>query len=110
LSEALVVTGFPTISRKNTISRGISGIFGFTRAAYGATVRRQSTWLTVACGRFDGFWEEGLNPWDVAAGLLLIEEAGGQVSYYNGEKFSIYAPPDRRLERLASRRMLRILR
>ena len=47
----------------------------------------------VACGRFDGFWEEGLNPWDVAAGYLLIEEAGGQVTYYNGEKFNIYAPP-----------------
>jgi len=47
----------------------------------------------VACGRFDGFWEEGLNPWDVAAGVLLIEEAGGRVSYYDDSPFSIYAPP-----------------
>ncbi|MBP9665381.1 MAG: histidinol phosphatase, partial [Pyrinomonadaceae bacterium] len=47
----------------------------------------------VACGRFDGFWEEGLNPWDVAAGVLLIEEAGGQISYYDGSRHSIYQPP-----------------
>ena len=47
----------------------------------------------VACGRFDGFWEEGLNPWDVAAGLLLIEEAGGQVGRYDSSTFSIYSPP-----------------
>ena len=47
----------------------------------------------VAAGRMDGFWELGLNPWDMAAGVLLIEEAGGQVSYYDGSKFSIYAPP-----------------
>ena len=47
----------------------------------------------VACGRFDGFWEEGLNPWDVAAGNLLIEEAGGAVTDYDGSQFSIYKPP-----------------
>jgi myo-inositol-1(or 4)-monophosphatase len=47
----------------------------------------------VACGRFDGFWEEGLNPWDMAAGVLLIEEAGGQVSGYDNSKFNIYHPP-----------------
>ncbi len=47
----------------------------------------------VACGRFDGFWEEGLHAWDVAAGLLLIEEAGGRVSYYDDSPFSIYAAP-----------------
>src|SRR5262249_39994220 len=47
----------------------------------------------VACGRFDGFWEEGLNAWDDAAGTLMIEEAGGQVSYYDGSKISVYTPP-----------------
>ena len=47
----------------------------------------------VACGRFDGFWEEGLNPWDMAAGRLLIEEAGGWVTDYSGDPFSIYRPP-----------------
>ena len=47
----------------------------------------------VACGRFDGFWEEGLIAWDMAAGVLLIKEAGGQISDYKNGKFSIYQPP-----------------
>ncbi len=38
----------------------------------------------VACGRFDGYWEKSLNPWDVSAGLLLVEEAGGRISDYAG--------------------------
>jgi myo-inositol-1(or 4)-monophosphatase len=38
----------------------------------------------VACGRYDGFWERGLSPWDVAAGYLLVEEAGGKVTNYQG--------------------------
>jgi len=38
----------------------------------------------VAAGRFDGFWEEGLAPWDVAAGILLVREAGGFVSDFRG--------------------------
>jgi len=41
----------------------------------------------VASGRFDGFWEVRLNPWDVSAGALLIEEAGGQVSNLSGGPF-----------------------
>ena len=38
----------------------------------------------VAAGRFDAFWEVGLNPWDMAAGKLLVEEAGGRVSHWDG--------------------------
>lgn len=44
----------------------------------------------VACGRYDGFWELNLFPWDVAAGTLMIREAGGRVSNYSGKKFSVY--------------------
>lgn len=44
----------------------------------------------VACGRFDGFWEIALCPWDTAAGILIIEEANGKVSDFEGNKFSIY--------------------
>jgi myo-inositol-1(or 4)-monophosphatase len=43
----------------------------------------------VACGRFDGFWEFNLNPWDTAAGVLLIEEAGGTVTRFDGSPFRI---------------------
>jgi myo-inositol-1(or 4)-monophosphatase len=63
----------------------------------------------VACGRFDGFWEEGLNPWDVAAGKLLIEEAGGRVSYYDNSDFSIYKPPICASNGIIHNEMLRIL-
>jgi myo-inositol-1(or 4)-monophosphatase len=51
----------------------------------------------VACGRFDGFWEFNLNPWDTAAGVMIIEEAGGRVSDYQGR----YYPTDGR-ETMAS--------
>jgi len=46
--------------------------------------RRRSTSLTSRLGRYDGFWEFGLSPWDIAAGLLLIREAGGYVSDLTG--------------------------
>ncbi len=43
----------------------------------------------VACGRLDGFWEFNLNPWDTSAGYLLIEEAGGTVTHFDGGKFTL---------------------
>jgi myo-inositol-1(or 4)-monophosphatase len=93
LSEALVVTGFPYDAReRDNFARHFND---FTLKSRG--IRRDGSaaidMAYVACGRFDGFWEEGLHPWDVAAGVLLIEEAGGRVSYYDDSKFSIYTPP-----------------
>jgi myo-inositol-1(or 4)-monophosphatase len=46
----------------------------------------------IACGRFDGFWELGLSPWDVAAGVLLIREAGGKVLDFEGKPYPISSP------------------
>jgi myo-inositol-1(or 4)-monophosphatase len=43
----------------------------------------------VACGRLDGFWEFNLNPWDTSAGVLMVEEAGGTVSHFDGGKFTL---------------------
>jgi myo-inositol-1(or 4)-monophosphatase len=54
----------------------------------------------ISCGRADGFWEFRLNPWDVAAGMLLVEEAGGQITDFNGQKWD--APKSFGLETLAS--------
>lgn len=94
LKESLLVTGFPyDISiRESNFLNNFSEMLLKSRA-----VRRDGSAAIdlayVACGRFDGFWEEGLNPWDVAAGVLLVKEAGGQVSYYDGSEFSIYKPP-----------------
>ena len=44
----------------------------------------------VACGRFDGFWEWSLRPWDTAAGSLIVREAGGTVSDFRGGAFDLY--------------------
>ena len=44
----------------------------------------------VACGIFDGYWELELYPWDTAAGIVILEEAGGKVSKFDGSEFSIF--------------------
>jgi len=44
----------------------------------------------VACGRFEGFWEFNLNPWDTAAGVLIVEEAGGKVTNMSGGPFQLH--------------------
>jgi myo-inositol-1(or 4)-monophosphatase len=93
IGNALIVTGFPyDFKQREDFARHLTEFLLRSRG-----VRRDGSaaidMAYVACGRFDGFWEEGLNPWDVAAGYLLIEEAGGRVSYYNGAEFSIYSPP-----------------
>jgi myo-inositol-1(or 4)-monophosphatase len=64
----------------------------------------------TACGRFDGFWEEGLNPWDMAAGILLVKEAGGTITNYSGAPFSIYNPPMCASNSLIHQEMLAVLR
>ncbi len=46
----------------------------------------------VAAGRFDGFWERGLSPWDLAAGWLLVQEAGGTITDYHGKPTTIFGP------------------
>jgi myo-inositol-1(or 4)-monophosphatase len=93
LGDALICTGFPyDVAERDNFARHFTK---FVENARG--IRRDGSaaidMAYVACGRFDGFWEEGLNPWDVAAGKLLIEEAGGRVSYYDNSEFSIYQPP-----------------
>ncbi len=93
LMDSLLVTGFPyDISLRENFASNFTKMLLGSRA-----VRRDGSAAIdlayVACGRFDGFWEEGLNPWDVAAGVLLVTEAGGQVSYYDGSEYSIYKPP-----------------
>ncbi|MFN0279020.1 MAG: inositol monophosphatase family protein [Pyrinomonadaceae bacterium] len=93
LADALTVTGFPyDFKSRENFARHLTEFLLNSRG-----VRRDGSaaidMAYVACGRFDGFWEEGLNPWDIAAGVLLIEEAGGQISGYDGSKFSIYKPP-----------------
>jgi myo-inositol-1(or 4)-monophosphatase len=93
LNRALVCTGFPyDVRSRAEFARHFAN---FIMSAQ--SVRRDgAAALDLACvaaGRFDGFWEEGLRPWDVAAGALLIEEAGGRVTRYDGSPFRVYNPP-----------------
>lgn len=109
LADSLIVTGFPyDFKRRDDFARHLTAFLLSSRG-----VRRDGSaaidMAYVACGRFDGFWEEGLNPWDMAAGKLLIEEAGGRVSDYYGREFSIYRPPVCASNGLIHREMLSIL-
>lgn len=85
LSESLVATGFPFRAKKtlDLYLESFRQVFletGWIRRAGSAALDLAYT----ACGRADGFWEMSLSPWDVAAGALLIEEAGGKVSDFFG--------------------------
>ena len=89
LAECLIATGFP--SHKRHKNPNIHFYHQLTLRTHG--VRRAGSaaldLANVACGRFDGFWEFNLNPWDTAAGVLLVEEAGGRVSGFDGQAFRI---------------------
>jgi len=64
----------------------------------------------VACGRFDGFWELNLSPWDTAAGALIVTEAGGRVTNFSGGPFSNYKPEVVASNSLIHDRMLQVLK
>jgi myo-inositol-1(or 4)-monophosphatase len=85
--RALVVTGFPYYVQANP-DRVVRNFVQVLLKAQG--IRRLGSAALdlayVAAGRFEAFWEEGLAPWDVAAGTLLVTEAGGRVSDYRGKK------------------------
>ena len=89
LQESLTATGFP--SQKRHASPNVHFYQEFTLRSHG--VRRAGSagldLAYVACGRLDGFWEFHLNPWDTSAGYLLVEEAGGTVTHFNGGKFTL---------------------
>jgi myo-inositol-1(or 4)-monophosphatase len=88
LMEALLVTGFPY--DVHTKAAGLVAMFGAFLSRARAVRRLGSAALDlcyVAAGRFDGFWEQQLRPWDVAAGALIVVEAGGRVSGMDGSRF-----------------------
>jgi myo-inositol-1(or 4)-monophosphatase len=90
LSRSLLVTGFAYDARESLLNN-FDHFFRFSRRCQG--VRRTGSAALdlcyVASGWFDGFWELKLSPWDVAAGSLIVHEAGGRVSNFKGEPFSI---------------------
>jgi myo-inositol-1(or 4)-monophosphatase len=91
VGSALLVTGFPYDIRTSRVDN----LDHFERMMRRSrAVRRLGSAAIdlayVACGRFDGFWELKLHPWDVAAGSLLVEEAGGLVTDFDGAPFDVF--------------------
>jgi myo-inositol-1(or 4)-monophosphatase len=90
LDGSLLATGFPYDLRESPVNNIAHFNHFLTRAQ--AVRRCGSAALDlcyVACGRFDGFWELKLKPWDQAAGALIVEQAGGRVSDFGGRAFDI---------------------
>lgn len=89
LQESLTATGFP--SHKRHRSPNVHLYQEMTLRSHG--VRRAGSagldLAYVACGRLDGFWEFNLNPWDTSAGVLLVREAGGRVTHFDGGTFTL---------------------
>ncbi len=91
LKQSLLSTGFP-YDIATTTNNNINHFVSFLYEAQ--AIRRDGSAALnlgyVACGRFDGYWELKLNPWDMAAGVLIVEEAGGRITDLAGSPFSIY--------------------
>ena len=89
LMDALLCTGFPyTVQQK---PEELIGLFGHFLAISRAVRRLGSAAIDlcyVAAGRLDGFWEQRLNPWDISAGALIVQEAGGKATTVTGEVFN----------------------
>lgn len=89
LEDALLMTGFP-YDRGETLDRQLAVFSTLMRTIHG--VRRDGSAALdlchVAAGRADGFWEFGLSPWDTAAGLVILEEAGGELTDVYGRQWS----------------------
>lgn len=91
LKESLLATGFPHDKKKSKYS---NFYYFRTLTLESQGVRRDGAAALdlcyVASGKLDGFWEQKLNPWDVAAGMLILTEAGGKVTDFQGKQYSVY--------------------
>jgi myo-inositol-1(or 4)-monophosphatase len=90
LDQSLLVTGF-AYDRRETNDNNYAEFCHITHITQG--VRRSGSAALdlayVACGRVDGYWERGISPWDMAAGIILVREAGGKVTAYDGGDFEM---------------------
>jgi len=91
LKDSLLVTGFP-YDRKTSKMNNFDSFCNLTLKTQG--VRRDGAAAVdlcyVASGKLDGFWELKLSPWDVAAGVLLVKEAGGKITDYDNHTYNVY--------------------
>jgi myo-inositol-1(or 4)-monophosphatase len=110
LNRSLLATGFPYDLRESPVNN-IAHFNSFLLRAQ--AVRRCGSAAMdlcyVACGRFDGFWELKLKPWDHAAGALIVREAGGLVTDFRGGEFDISSPESLASNGLIHRAMIGVL-
>jgi len=110
LLESILSTGFPYDIKTSTLTN-LNHWENFAMNAQ--ALRRDGAAALdlcyVACGRFDGFWELNLSPWDTAAGALIAAEAGGQVTDFTGGVFSNYKPEIVASNGLIHQRMIEVL-
>ena len=110
LIESLLSTGFPYDIKTSTLTN----LDHWANFAMNAQALRRDGAAAldlcyVACGRFDGFWELNLSPWDTAAGALIVTEAGGRVTDFSGNGFSNYEPQVLASNGLIHDRMIEVL-
>jgi len=90
IDQALLITGFP-YDRTTTLDRQLAIFTGMVRSAHG--IRRDGSAAIdcchVACGRADAFWELGLQAWDTAAGVVILQEAGAIVTDFEGRPWTV---------------------
>lgn len=110
ISRALLATGFPYDIRRDS-KTNLSYFSRFQLKAQ--NIRRDGSAVLnlcyTACGRFDGFWELKLKPWDTASGFLIVKEAGGKVTDFGGKGYSIYKKEILASNGLVHNEMLKIL-
>jgi myo-inositol-1(or 4)-monophosphatase len=93
MDRALIATGFPYDIRERVtesmarLGRVVASAQGVRRAGAAAL-----DMCYIACGRFDGYFEENLKPWDTAAGLVIVTEAGGKITAFDGGDYDIFGP------------------
>jgi myo-inositol-1(or 4)-monophosphatase len=93
MDRALIATGFPYDIRERVdasmarLGRVVASAQGVRRAGAAAL-----DMCYIACGRFDGYFEENLKPWDTAAGVVIVTEAGGKISTFDSGDYDIFAP------------------
>src|SRR5262245_53304660 len=93
LSQSMLGTGFPyNIRTSNLTNLDHWANFALHAQALRRVGSASLDLCYVASGRVDGFWELSLSPWDMAAGALIVQEAGGRVTSFEGGEFSIYRP------------------
>ncbi len=111
LNESLLATGFPYDIRQSRVNNVVHFNHFIIRAQ---AVRRCGSAAMdlchLACGRFDGFWELKLKPWDMAAGAVIVEEAGGRLSDFDGQEFSHFGSEMLASNGLIHEEMIEVLR